>query len=339
MPSPRLVWIKGRRHLRQDAEAARAKAYAGTHHRLLECQVRAYADTKFLHTPMLRPMAPHPVLICPANFSEGRDPGLIHQIQHAASTFATVADVHQDPDHNRCVVTIVGSADRLVPALVAASTKAVHLLDIRGHSGVHPRIGSVDVVPFVPWGGSSMADAIDAAKRFSDQAWEQIDLPSFFYDAASSKGLTLPEVRRRAFSDLLPDRGEGPHPSAGAVAVGARPPMVAFNMMLSSSDLDLGSSIAKQLRVPGKIRALAFFLPSRQAVQVSMNLLDPVATTMGDAFDRVVGLASAAGVDVTEAELVGLAPKGAFGGRKPSDLRMTKEAKVLEEELERFGEC
>ena len=282
-------------------------------------------------------MAQHPLLICAANFSEGRDRSIIEQIRDSAAAAASVLDVHSDADHNRCVITVAGSPEHLLPAVVAASQTAVRLLDIGIHRGAHPRIGVVDVVPFTPWDGAPMTTAIDAAGAFADLAWQNARLPSFFYDAASEEGLSLPEVRKRAFKDLLPSRGEGPHPTAGAVAVGARPALVAFNMMLDSQDLPVGAWIAKQIRVPGKVRALAFFLDSRGAVQVSVNLLDPLSVTILDVLEQVEGLAATCGLSISQTELVGLAPKGAFDGRQASDLRMTGEARFLEEELARCG--
>jgi glutamate formiminotransferase len=230
------------------------------------------------------------VLECVVNISEGRRIDVVADI--AAAAGRDVLDVHTDPWHHRAVLTLVGEA---APRAVAAA--AVARLAVKGHAGVHPRIGVVDVVPFVALDGSTFADAVAARDRFAAWAADALGLPSFLYGRKRS----LPEVRRRAFIDLWPDAGpRQPHPTAGACAVGARPPLVAYNVWLASNDLDLARGIARALRGPD-VRTLG--LPVGDQVQVSMNLVAPLRFGPADAYDAVVALGP-----VARAELVGLLP-------------------------------
>jgi glutamate formiminotransferase len=222
------------------------------------------------------------VLLSPINISEGRDGPALRSVVAAAD----VLDVHRDENHHRSVLTVAG--DEAVRAVARA---AVGAIDLRRHSGVHPRLGAVDVVPFVPYGASTMADAVAAREAFVDWAWAELRLPALPYGEG---GRPLPEVRRRARFELLP------HPTAGAVAVGARSPLVAYNVWLREPDLALAKRVASAVRGPA-VRALG--LPVGGRVQVSMNLIDPVRVGPADAFDAVARLAPVAG-----AELVGLVP-------------------------------
>jgi glutamate formiminotransferase / 5-formyltetrahydrofolate cyclo-ligase len=222
------------------------------------------------------------VLLSPVNISEGRDGPVLRRVVEAAP----VLDVHRDEHHHRSVLTVSG--DEAVRAVARAAVAAI---DLRRHTGVHPRLGAVDVVPFVPYGGSTMADAVEARAAFVDWAWSDLRLPALPY----GEGLRpLPEVRRRARFELLP------HPTAGAVAVGARPPLVAYNVWLREPDLALAKRIASSLRSPA-VRALG--LPVGGRVQVSMNLVDPLRVGPAEVFDAVARAAPVAG-----AELVGLVP-------------------------------
>ncbi len=228
---------------------------------------------------------------CVINISEGRDFDLVDEIARAAGS--DLLDVHRDADHNRSVITVVG-ADA-PPAVIKA---AVQRLDLRTHSGVHPRIGVVDVVPFVPLEGSTYDDAVDARDEMSVWISNELHIPVFLYGPER----TLPEIRRSAFTSLLPDLGPTePHPTAGAVAVGARELMLAWNLWLSEPDLDLAKSIATSIRGPG-VRALG--LQVGDQVQVSMNLIDPLNVGPVEVYDRV-----AASAPIERAELVGLAPQ------------------------------
>lgn len=233
------------------------------------------------------------MLECVLNVSEGRDPGVIAQLVSAAG--GALLDVHSDADHHRSVLTMAGvDVERATRALTSA---AVQLLDIGVHTGAHPRIGVVDVVPFVPLDGSTMAEAVAARNAFVTWAADALALPCFVYGPERS----LPDVRRRAFTTLVPDNGIGaPHPTAGACAVGARPVLVAYNLWLADADLSVARAVAAAIRSP-HIRALG--LAVRDQVQVSCNLIDPTVVGPGAAYDAVAARAA-----VARAELVGLLP-------------------------------
>lgn len=242
------------------------------------------------------------MLECVVNVSEGRDPVVLDRL--AAAAGSDLLDVHTDPHHHRSVFTLVGEA---APQRVA--TAAVEAIDLRSHDGVHPRIGAVDVVPFVPLAGSTMADALAARDRFCAWAETELDLPCFRYGPPPDP--SLPEVRRRAFVDLGPATGPlAPHPSAGACAVGARDVLVAYNLWVEA-DLATARSVATAVRGDG-IRALGLAVGDR--VQVSMNLIEPDRVGPAQAWDRVV----AAGAPVVGAELVGLVPEAVLAAIDPA---------------------
>ena len=236
-----------------------------------------------------------PLLECVVNISEGRRREVIDEI--AAAAGSDLLDLHLDPDHHRSVLTLVGEA---APRAVAAA--AVRLLDLTDHAGAHPRIGVVDVVPFVALDGSTPGDALAARDAFATWFAEVHGVPCFRYGPER----TLPEVRRRAFVDLAPDTGpERPHPTAGATAVGAREVLVAYNAWLDRDDLGAARDIARVVRRP-ELRALGLQVGPR--VQVSMNLVAPEVLGPAAAYDLVAAAALERGVDVDGAELVGLVP-------------------------------
>lgn len=269
------------------------------------------------------------MLECVVNVSEGRRPVAIQAIASAAGD--QLVDVHSDPWHNRSVLTLAGPDVEEAARSVAAA--AVELLDLAGHEGAHPRLGVVDVVPFVPVhlgtaasgpvdpGGSvgpDLDDALEARERFAGFAASVLEVPCFYYGPERS----LPEVRRRAFVSQAPDVGPPePHPSAGAICVGARDVLVAYNLWLAEdafpSGLDVAKAIARSMRRPG-VRALGLALENR--AQVSCNLLEPWAFGPSEAFDFVSEHAQ-----VERAELVGLVPE--------SILRRTPEARWAELDL------
>ncbi|MCU1499249.1 MAG: Formiminotransferase domain protein [Acidimicrobiales bacterium] len=231
------------------------------------------------------------MLECVVNISEGRDNAVIAAIAAAAGD--DLLDVHSDPHHHRSVLTLVGER-----AARAVACEAVARIDLRRHAGVHPRLGAVDVVPFVPLDGSDLAEATEARQAFGAWAAEELALPCFAYGPERS----LPEVRRRAFVDLAPDHGpDHPHPSAGAVAVGARPALVAYNVWLTDANLATAKAVAAAVRRRG-VRTLGLAVGDR--VQVSMNLVDPEAVGPAAAADAV-----AAHVAIDGCELVGLLPR------------------------------
>ena len=233
------------------------------------------------------------------NLSEGRDREVLGEL--AAVAGPDLLDVHADRHHHRAVFTLVGTeAPRAVTRL------AVEALDLRGHDGVHPRFGVVDVVPFVALAGSTFADALAARDAYAQWAAETMGLPCFTYGPER----TLPELRRGAFTTLLPDFGASvAHPTAGAVAAGARPPLIAYNLWLAEPDLALARSIARTVRGPN-VRALG--LQVGQSVQVSMNLIAPDLLGPADAYDLVARLAA-----IDRAELVGLLPAAVLDRIEP----------------------
>ena len=235
-----------------------------------------------------------PMLECVINVSEGRRFDVLETIARAAN--GELLDVHTDGDHHRSVITMIGE-----PAARAVTATAILQIDLRTHDGVHPRIGAVDVVPFVPLGDATLDDAVAARDRFASWAGRELGVPCFVYGPER----TLPDIRRRAWNDLAPDHGPGaPHPTAGAIAVGARPILVAYNVWLEADDLALARRIARDLRGPA-VRTLG--LQVGDEVQVSMNLVDVATVGPAEVFDAV-----AAQAPVARAELVGLVPEAAL---------------------------
>jgi len=225
-----------------------------------------------------------PVLVSAVNISEGRRPAVLARLATAAGE--ALLDAHHDPYHHRSVLTVAGE-----DAVRAITIEGVASIDLRRHSGVHPRLGAVDVVPFVPYGDSTIDDARVARDAFVTWSGADLALPALVYgDDARS----LPEVRRRARFELLP------HPTAGAVCVSARLPLVAFNVWLATDDVAVARRVASEVRSP-MVRALG--LPVGVRVQVSMNLVDPLQFGPADAYDAVAERAEVGGT-----ELVGLVP-------------------------------
>lgn len=257
------------------------------------------------------------MLECVVNVSEGRDSSVISALTSAGGD--QLLDLHSDPDHHRSVITLCGRSTEHAARDVARRT--VELIDIRSGHGVHPRIGALDVVPFVPLNpdGSASADAdlaaaLRARDEFADWAASTLELPCFLYGPERP----LPEVRRRAFVDLAPDSGPGrPHPTAGACAVGARHLLVAYNLWLSTDDQEVAASIAREIRGT-TVRALGLAVAGR--TQVSCNLLRPTSFGPAECYDAVERLAEDQGVRITRAELVGLVPAGLVEATPPERL-------------------
>ena len=235
------------------------------------------------------------MLECVVNVSEGRAVPALEAIASAAG--AELLDQHRDAHHNRAVLTLAGPD--LDGAVRRVARATIEQLDLREHTGVHPRIGVLDVVPFVPLGGSSIADAVTARDAFAAWAGETLELPCFLYGPERS----LPDVRREAFRSLSPAHGpRQPHPTAGACAVGARMPLVAYNLWLRGSDIEAARRLAAGLRSQ-EVRALGLAVGDH--VQVSMNLLSPIEVGPAAVYDAI----AAAGVAIDRAELVGLVPR------------------------------
>jgi glutamate formiminotransferase len=266
------------------------------------------------------------------NFSEGRDRGTIDSIGAALSGHARLLDVHADADHNRSVFTVVGEDDALVEALVAGVECARARIDLREHEGAHPRVGVADVVPFVPIAPGDMERARAAALQTASRIGE-LGLPVFLYGgpgrgpAFFRRGGPEELQRRVDAGELAPDFGPSRlDPSAGAVLVGARRPLIAFNVNLATDDVEVARSIAAVVRETGGgfpgVRALGLDLPRAGVVQVSMNVEDWEAAALHEIVARIVDEAAARAVEVIGSELVGLMPAGAAAAAAGAMLRI-----------------
>jgi glutamate formiminotransferase len=249
------------------------------------------------------------VLECVPNVSEGRRREVLDALSDACGS--ALLDRHVDADHHRSVFTLASPATE--DAVRALARAVADRIDLSDHVGVHPRLGALDVVPFVALAGSTLTDAVDAARAFGAWMADVLGVPVFFYDAADTERRALPAARRDAFTARAPDVGpSAPHPALGAVAVGARDPLVAVNCELARDDLALARDIATRVRerdggLPG-VRALGLHLDSVGRAQVSMNLVALERTGLQDACRAVEALARAAGTAVGRVELVGLLP-------------------------------
>jgi glutamate formiminotransferase len=278
------------------------------------------------------------IIECVANVSEGRDRHALAAMAAAtrAVAGAHLADVHSDVDHHRSVFTLLGGPAVVEAAALALADAALARIDMREHRGLHPRLGALDVVPFVPLGETPMAVAVDVARRVGAALAERHALPVYFYGAAarSSSRRELPDVRRGGYEALAarlasaagaPDAGSARFDArAGAAVVGAREVLIAYNVWLDTADVAIARAVARAVRerdggLPA-VRALGVALPSRGLVQVSLNLLDYRITALPAVFDRVEREAAGHGVAVRQGELVGLAPRAAFGGRAPASV-------------------
>ena len=268
---------------------------------------------------------------CVPNFSEGRDLARIDAIENAIAAVPGVLMLHRtsDYDHNRSVITFAGSGEAVLEGALRGAAKAAKLIDLTGHLGVHPRLGALDVLPFVPLLDTKMETCVDLAHRAGERIWSELGIPVYFYQAAATRPdrVKLEDVRRGHFEGLRiqvetdaskrPDVG-GPslHPTAGAVIAGARKILIAYNINLKSTDLYVAKSIAKKIRTSGGglpfVKALGLPLPSRNLVQVSMNLTDFETTAVHTVFDEVSRLAAEHGVEVAESELIGMMPQKAL---------------------------
>ncbi len=269
------------------------------------------------------------------NFSEGRDRATIDAIGEALGAHTRLLDVHSDEDHNRSVYTLVGFEEELVAALLAGIAVARERIDLRRHEGAHPRIGAADVVPFVPIRPEDTDRARAAALELARRTGEELGLPVFLYaDLAPGKGPAFfrrggpAELQRRLDAgELVPDFGPPRlDPAAGGVIVGARPPLIAFNVDLAGDDLEGAREIARVVRerdggFPG-VRALGLGLPRAGHVQVSLNVEDWRVSPLHEVVAAIEREAAARGLDVTGSELVGLLPAGAAVAAAGSLLRV-----------------
>lgn len=268
------------------------------------------------------------LVVCVPNFSEGRQHDVIDAICDAlAGGGARLVYRQADPEHNRLDTTVVGSPDAVRASALDGAAKAVELIDMTKHTGGHPRMGAADVIPFVPLSGISMDEVVELARAFAAELADTLGIPVYLYDraATSPDRASLAEVRRGEFEGLreavargerLPDFGPHEIGRAGATAVGARKPLVAFNVYLTGTQDD-AKEIARAVRESSggmpAVRAIGFAVPERGAVTVSMNLVDVDVTSPRAAFDTVRKLAAERGLEVRSSEIVGLVPRAALG--------------------------
>lgn len=268
---------------------------------------------------------------CVPNFSEGRRPDVIGAIVAAARAVpgVRVLGTHSDPDHNRSVLTYVAPPEAALEAGFAVVRAAVERIDLRQHSGAHPRMGALDVFPFVPLGETPMARCVELAHTLGERVAAELDVPVYFYEEAAltDERRALERVRRKGFEDLReaiihdperrPDRGPlRVHPRAGAIAIGARQFLIAFNVYLSTLDPALAKSIARRIRASSGglryVKALGLKMAGTGETQVSMNLTNFRASSIVTVMDLIRAEAARHGVAVTHSEVVGLIPLDAL---------------------------
>jgi glutamate formiminotransferase len=292
---------------------------------------------------------------CVPNFSEGRNPETVRLIADAIAAVesACVLDTHIDPDHNRSVITFVATPEKVVRAAVNAVRRASQLIDISTHQGEHPRIGATDVLPFVPVRGVTMDDCVALAHQAGKSIAHELGIPVYYYEQAALRPdrVNLEDVRRGALELLreqittnperAPDVGlPQVHETAGAIAVGARRFLIAFNVILRSTDTAIARQIARKIRARNGglpfVKALGFRLHTRALVQVSMNLVNYEVTGMTEAYEAVRREADVLGVEIQGAEIVGLVPRDALDRDAAyfSKLEDFSDAKILEHQID-----
>ena len=265
---------------------------------------------------------------CVPNFSEGRDVAKVEAIIAAMKIDGVyLLDKEMDADHNRCVITLVGDRDAISEAAIRGAGKAAELIDLTKHQGAHPRIGASDVVPFIPVEGVTLEDCVAIARHVGAEIWKRYKVPVYLYEAAATKPerQNLENIRRGQFEGLRaevagnaerrPDFGEAAlHPTAGATVVGARKPLIAYNVYLNTSDVEIAKKIGKAVRFSsGGLRYVkGMGVLVRGLAQVSMNLTDYEQTPIARVFEFVKREAARYGVMPVSSEIVGLIPKKAL---------------------------
>lgn len=284
---------------------------------------------------------PRRVVECVPNFSEGRNTDTVQEIAESIRRVPGILLLgqEQDADHHRAVITYVGSPEAVAEAAVLAARVAAARIDLREHRGVHPRIGALDVLPFIPVQNITLAECAVLARQTAQAIWERCGIPCYLYEAAALREdrRNLADIRRGGFEGLLADATTHPerrpdvggptlHPTAGAVAVGARKFLIAWNVLLRTEDLGVARSIAAMVRQSSGgfpfVKALGLPLPSRGITQVSMNLLDFEETPMQTVFDAIRREAENQGVEVIGSELIGFLPRRALEANLRDGLRL-----------------
>ena len=291
-----------------------------------------------------------PPLECVPNVSEGRRLEVVARLAAAASAPGVrLLDVSSDPDHNRSVLTLAGNADGLRAALLSLYEAALAEIDLTRHQGVHPRVGAVDVVPFVPLGDTPMAAAVEAAERLAAEVARRFDLPVYLYERAARRPerKALADIRRGGFEGFAgkiadpawaPDFGPPRiHPTAGVTVIGARFFLIAFNAVLETPDVAVARAIARKVRESAgglpAVRAMGVFLASRGLAQVSMNLVDYRRTSVLRVLEQVRREADSLGTRVLESEVIGLVPAEAAQQVIQEALQLPAAMPILEERL------
>jgi glutamate formiminotransferase len=284
------------------------------------------------------------MLECVPNFSEGRDRDTVRAIVDAIRSEAGVRILgwESDSDHHRSVVTFAGRADAVVEAAVRGAGRAAELIDLRKHEGVHPRVGSADVIPFVPLAGSTLDDAIAAAHRAGEEIWRRFGVPVYFYGAAARRPTRqrLELVRRSGFDGAPPDVGDiAAHLTAGASVVGARGFLIAYNVLLETPDTAVAQAIARRIRESSGgfkfVKAIGLHLATQSRAQVSMNLTNFAETPLEEVFRSIEHEAARAGTRVHSCELIGFIPQQAFDAA-PAFFRRAanfEESRIIETHL------
>lgn len=291
---------------------------------------------------------------CVPNFSEGRRPEVIDAIVSEITSVQGVMllDKEMDKDHNRAVVTFVGGPDEAKEAAFRAIRKAAELIDLEKHQGEHPRMGATDVVPFIPISGMTMDDCVKLAKELGKEVGEKLEIPVYLYEAAATRPdrENLADVRRGEYEGIKSEIGTSPdrkpdfgpsrtHPRAGATAIGARMPLIAFNVYLGTRDVRVARRIAKAIRFGGGglryVKALGFDIKERAMVQISMNLVNYLRTPVFRVFEMIKSEAERYGVSIVSSEIVGLTPMNAMMDVADFYLRLEnfKKDQILENKL------
>jgi len=300
-----------------------------------------------------------PLLEFVPNFSEGRNRAVVDALVAAMTAVPGVKCLGSelDANHHRSVITLAGPAPAIAEAAVRGAAAAKQQIDLRTHKGEHKRMGALDVCPFVPLAGASMADAADTARAVGKRIGKELELPVFLYAEACTRESrrVLGNFRNKEFEGLsalvgtdpeyAPDFGPARmHPTAGAVAVGARKFLIAYNVNLATQDVQLAKDIAKAVREKDggfkKVQAMGFFLEDKKLSQVSMNLLDYETTSIRTVFDATAKMAAAKGVEVAESELVGLAPAAALDAATAAHIQLPRfdpKRQIVERKLEALG--
>ncbi len=301
-----------------------------------------------------------PIVECVPSFSEGRNAATVRALVQAVKSVPDVwlLDQTMDSDHHRAVLTFAGPPEGVVEAAFRSIRVATDLIDVRRHEGAHPRVGATDVVPFVPIRGVTMPDCVHLAKQLGQRVGTELEIPVFLYEQAAVHpdharlesvrrgGLKGLAFRMESDADWLPDYGPPRlHESAGAMVIGARKPLIAFNVNLNTKDLTLAKTIARMIRQSSGglsgVKAIGVELPSRGLVQVAMNVTDYERTPVQVVFDAVQDAARKKGVEVVESELIGLVPQKAIVEAAAHGLRLRRfdMSQVLEARLERALEA